>query len=202
MSDTVETTPLAPLVKGEDDLKPWEPQPGVWPIVRPENHQRNGTGRKCPQWVKDMVLERIPLVGIQAAMRESSYHPAEVYEWEKQDPDYAKRLAAARKARAHSLAEESVNLLDEGSAEGVEDPKRASAHVNLLGARSKARQWLASKYNPDDYGEKIEHRGTVTQAVVLLPPLDPLPATARMLPESETPPRLQDGVTDAEVVEG
>lgn len=199
MSD-VEPSEPAVIVRREDRHL-WEPDPNVWPIPKPANPKvRLGTGKKCPQWVKDKVLERLPIVGTVKAMEEASYHVTELYDWAREDPDYQKRFDAARKARAHNLAEESVNLLDEGSADTPEDPKRASAHVNLLNARSRARQWLASKYNPADYGEKLEHTGTVTSAVVMLPPLDPLPATARLAPETQTAGQLQAPAVEVEVI--
>ncbi len=177
---------------------------------KPQEVEHRGRGRECPQEVKDAVLERIgDGMGIVASMRESGYHHAEIYKWCRQDQEYAKRFALAKEALAHFYAQDSVDLLDNGSAEDVEDSKRASAHVNLLNARSKARQWLASKWNSQEYGEKLEHRGQVTQAVVLLPPLDPLPpaATARIEPAAlaalQTQPAPQNGEpVDVEPEEG
>jgi len=137
-------------------------------------------------------------MGVKASMELSTYHHGEIYDWCKDDPEYAERFKRAKESLAHYYAQESVDLLDKGSADDVQDPKRASAHVNLLGSRSKARQWLAAKWLPGEYGEKVEHRGTITNAVVLLPPLDPLPARATI--QAKATPMLQGGSDDAEVI--
>lgn len=176
----------------------YEPEPGVWPVVcTPEQKRgRHLASTPAPAWVKAMILERIPVVGVHRAMHESSYDVMSVYDWARRDPDgFGAQFDAARVALAHTYASESVDLLDSGSADDVADPKRASAHVSLLQARSRGRQWIASRLLPDVYGEKIEHRGQITQAVIMLPPLEPLPGatvTARISPESE-PPRITDG---------
>lgn len=175
------------------------------PTVKREPNPRRvahaGAGNKCPQEVKDAVLDRIANgMSIGESMRLSTYENGELYRWCKADPDYAARFVLAKQALAHHYAQESVTLLDEGSADTPLDPKRASAHVNLLGQRSKARQWLASKWNNADYGEKLEHRGNVTSTVVLLPPLEPLQVTARVLPTQSAPLGLASGAAEAEVV--
>ena len=181
-----------------------QPEGQLQKTPNPKRVAHAGSGNKCPQEVKDAVLERITNgMGVGESMRLSGYHKSELYDWIREDDDYARRFKMAKEALAHHYAEESVTLLDDGSADTPLDPKRASAHVNLLGQRSKARQWLASKWNSKDYGEKIEHSGTVTNAVVLLPPLEPLPAiqaTARVLPTQSATLGLASGADEAEVV--
>lgn len=178
------------------------------PVKREPNPNRvahAGQGRHCPQEVKDAVLDRIRNgMGVYASMKLSGYHQAEIYDWIREDEEYGKRFKAAKEFLAHHYAQQSVDLLDDGSADEPKDAKRASAHVNLLSARSKARQWLASKWLSQEYGEKIEHRGTITNAVVLLPPLDPLPlaATAKVIssPANETAAPGKEAAADAEIV--
>lgn len=170
-------------------------------VPNPKRVAHAGSGHHCPQEVKDAVLARIADgMPIHQSMALSGYHKAELYDWVREDPEYGERFKRARESLAHTYAEESVTLPDTASADDVADAKRASAHVNLVGLRSRSRQWLASRMLPDVYGEKIEHRGTITQAVVLLPPLDPLPAhaTARI---ATGPATVAGPVTDADVVQ-
>lgn len=175
----------------------YEPEIGVWPVVASVEQRRERMRRRtpAPDWVKAMILERIPEVGETAAMAESSYGRRDLFRWAAADPAFRAALDEAKTALAHRLASDSVDLLDQGTADDVADPKRASAHVSLLQGRSRSRQWLAARLLPDVYGEKIEHRGQITQAVIMLPPLEPLPGAtvmARISPESE-PPRITDG---------
>jgi hypothetical protein len=118
------------------------------------------------------------------AARRVGVSVATVADWRRQDEDFAIAYKAAQEALSHAAASDSVDVLLKTEATDTEDPKRAMAHVSIARERSKALQWYASKLNPEQYGEKIEHRGTVTQAVVMLPPLDPLPSiTASVRPE-------------------
>ena len=68
------------------------------------------------------------------------------------------RYALAREECAHALAEDVVKIADSGL-----DPQRTAN-------RMKARQWLASKLKPKDYGDKldIDVKGQIdVQAAVL-----------------------------------
>jgi len=157
-----------------------------------------GRGNKLPLETLDRVLSNIRERGmfIHDAAREAGVHEDTIWRYAREDPDgFGVEFQSAKEALAHHLAQQSVTLLDQGSANDVEDPKRASAHVTLLSARSRARTWLASKWLPSTYGEKIEHSGQIGQAVtIMLPPLEPLPqrVASRIVPQlgegNATPP--------------
>ena len=139
-----------------------------------ERHGRKGGITEIPQETKDEALRLIHGgMAIGRAMDAVGVSRGEIYDWAREDADYGARFKIARESLAHAYAGESVTLLEDGSAEDTTEYQRANAHVNLLRARSGAKQWLAGKMLPSEYGEKIEHRGQINHAVILLPPLDP-----------------------------
>jgi len=83
------------------------------------------------------------------------------YLWTETLPELQKRWEAARRARAHSLAEETLTISDQ-SLDG--HPAFIPAHA----LRVKTRQWLAAKARPDTYGEQIDlkHSGSLSIAAL------------------------------------
>lgn len=75
-------------------------------------------------------------------------------EWLRADPDRAAAYDAARVDRAHRYADEIVELAD-STGDGINDKQRR--------LQIDTRKWLASKFYPKMYGERImqEHSGTI-----------------------------------------
>lgn len=82
-------------------------------------------------------------------------------------------LRGARSRASHSLAEQSLAIVDH--------PVSSTVDVAQASSRAKARQWLAGKWNPQDYGER--QRGDVHISIGSLH-LDAL--RLRSVPDSAT----------------
>lgn len=151
------------------------------------------SGHGTPQEDRDRVLDLIADgMSPPKAMKAIGRAARTLYKWTKEDEnDFAARYAIAMESYSHSLAESSHNLLDDASVSDV-DPKQAMAYVGLLRERSKAKQWLASRLNQRQYGDKVDVTGTVTSAVVMLPPID-----YSRLPTAKI---ATDEITDVELV--
>jgi len=94
-----------------------------------------------------------------------------VFKWLKENPEFADNYARAREAQADFLADEILEIADDGSRDTktimkgdvaieVEDTE----WTNRSKLRVDARKWIASKLKPKKYGDKIEteHSGSVT----------------------------------------
>lgn len=64
--------------------------------------------------------------------------------WADRIPEFGQKLAEARRHHAEAMAEETVD-----DATTTIDPHRARVKIQ-------AKQWLASKYNPQTFGDKLE----------------------------------------------
>lgn len=67
-----------------------------------------------------------------------------VYDWMERNPEFAHNYARACELGAHALVEQGISILDNS------DPDRAHVDRN----RADYRKWLASKRNPESYGDR------------------------------------------------
>ena len=123
-------------------------------------------------------------------------------------PELADAYAKARPIAAVGYAERSVRAV-ERAWDTVLDPavdaKRSNAVANAGRALSDRYAWIAGRIDPETWGEKITHAGTIRhEAVVLLPQLQaltpPLAATPSASPPlpSATARLLGDGGSDGD----
>lgn len=80
-----------------------------------------------------------------------------VYLWVEDYPDFSQAFTRAKKIHAHSLAEQSNQIVDDESRDIIETakgpmPNHAAVQRDRL--RLGHRQWLAAKLNREEYGEK------------------------------------------------
>jgi len=136
--------------------------------------------------IADHICQRYadgePMLAILA--RQGYPNGGRFYMWVETIPQLEKQWAAARKARAHSLAEETLTISDQ-SLEG--HPAFIPAHA----LRVKTRQWLAAKARPETYGEQLDlhHTGQLSIA-----------ALSSQL-KTVNPPELIDGKTGKPIKE-
>jgi terminase small subunit-like protein len=83
-----------------------------------------------------------------------------VYLWLAQNREFSDQYARACEVRAHELADEIIEIADDGRNDTYEDGD-GNEHVNTdVIARSRlrvdSRKWLASKLAPKRYGDKVE----------------------------------------------
>ena len=82
-----------------------------------------------------------------------------VMRWIQQQPEFRNKYAGAREAQADYLAEEIVQISDDGSNDTYETEDGPRTNQDVI-ARSRlrvdARKWYASKLAPKKYGDKVE----------------------------------------------
>jgi len=93
-----------------------------------------------------------------------------VMRWLREDPAFVQQYAHARDAQADTLAEEILEIADDGTNDWMkrEDPDNEGynfngEHIQRSKLRVDARKWWASKMAPKKYGDKVEtaHTGAV-----------------------------------------
>lgn len=93
-----------------------------------------------------------------------------VFSWMRKHPEFMKQYARAKEESADFLAEELLEIADDGTNDWVasNDPENAGyrangEHINRSRLRVDTRKWIASKLKPKKYGDKIDiaHSGSV-----------------------------------------
>lgn len=81
-----------------------------------------------------------------------------VFQWLAARKDFAEQYARAREAQADHMAEEILQIADDGSNDTYQTDAGLAVNQDVI-ARSRlrvdARKWLASKMAPKKYGDKI-----------------------------------------------
>lgn len=85
-----------------------------------------------------------------------------LFRWLRENPEFKQQYETAKEESADCLAEELVEIADDGRNDWIEtnDPdnpgyKYNGEHVQRSRLRVDARKWIASKLKPKKYGEKI-----------------------------------------------
>lgn len=100
-----------------------------------------------------------------------------VFLWLASHKDFSEQYARARDAQAEALAEEILEISDDGTNDWMERKgedgeslgwQLNGEHVQRSRLRVDARKWLASKLAPKKYGERldVEHGGNVIVEIV------------------------------------
>lgn len=89
-----------------------------------------------------------------------------VYDWVRDDPDFASRIARARELGADAIAEQSIEILDEQPARIYSEnggDRVDPGYVAWQKNRAEQRLKLLAKWQPKKYGDKIglEHSGEI-----------------------------------------
>lgn len=92
-----------------------------------------------------------------------------ITDWVREDDSFAARYTRAMDVRWDRMAEELVEIADDGSNDWLQREEKAGEiatvpdheHVNRSRLRVDARKWLLSKMAPKKYGERVvqEHTG-------------------------------------------
>jgi hypothetical protein len=89
-----------------------------------------------------------------------------VFRWLNQHAAFREKYARARDAQADVLAEETLEIADDGSNDWIfrNDPDNPGyllngEHVQRSKLRIDARKWFASKVAPKKYGDKVQLAG-------------------------------------------
>jgi hypothetical protein len=97
---------------------------------------------------------------------------ATVCKWLGRVPDFAEQYARAREAQADTLADEILDIADDGSNDWIERDGKIEYngdHVQRSRLRVDSRKWIASKLKAKKYGDKTEttHVGDKERPIVM-----------------------------------
>lgn len=87
-----------------------------------------------------------------------------VFKWLAEHEEFSEQYARAREVQADTMADEIVDIADDGSNDTYEDDDgHVKTNYDVI-ARSRlrvdARKWIASKLKPKKYGEKVQNEIT------------------------------------------
>jgi hypothetical protein len=103
---------------------------------------------------------------------------ATIFNWLRVHPEFLEQYTRAKEEQADALAEEMLDIADDGTNDWVEkngkDGKPFIAldaeHVQRSRLRIETRKWIASKLKPKKYGEKVNVEATGKDGTPLNPP--------------------------------
>lgn len=123
------------------------------------------------QDVADVICERLSEGDSLRAISRDESMPAQstVFKWLIAVPAFAEQYTRAREAQADHMAEEILEIADDGSNDSYIDGDGNKRTDQDVIARSRlrvdARKWLASKMAPKRYGDKLQTELTGTLCV-------------------------------------
>lgn len=103
---------------------------------------------------------------------------ATVFKWLRVHPEFVEQYARAKEEQADALAEELLDIADDGSNDWMERRNSDDGatgwqlngeHIQRSRLRVDTRKWIASKLKPKKYGERIanEHSGPDGKPIAL-----------------------------------
>lgn len=125
---------------------------------RPSDYGPEITSRICTEIANGRSLRTICKDDDMPAM-------STVFKWLSQHDEFAEQYARARATQADVMAEEILEIADDGRNDTQVTPDGAEIvnhdHIARSRLRVDARKWLASKLKPKVYGDRLEHAGSV-----------------------------------------
>lgn len=116
------------------------------------------------EWVCDRLIDG---QSVRTIARELDASATAVLKWLDREPTRMRQYQLARQAQADALVDEIIDLADEPVPIGP-DGRLDSAAVNDKRLRIDARKWVASKFRPGVYGDRVAVEATANLAE--LPP--------------------------------
>lgn len=119
--------------------------------------------------IADIILARISEgLTVQAAIKGIGFPSLpEFYAWLRESEEFRRAYGIARECKADTLVEEALELSDD-----VPEDKDAIAKATL---QVNTRKWIAARFLPKVYGDKVEHSGEITNPYAATP----IPVTER-----------------------
>ena len=142
---------------------------------RPSEYTQETADEICEQLARGVSLKTV-------CKAESMPCEKTVFNWFRVYPEFLQQYERAKEESADALAEEIIDIADDGSNDwmlrnrkGHESWELNGEHVQRSRLRVDSRKWIASKLKPKKYGERntTELTGKVTAEVVW-----PLPKTS------------------------
>lgn len=141
------------------------------PVGRPSQYSQELSDRICAQIASGSSLRTICLA-------EDMPCVASIFNWLRTKPEFLEHYEKAKAEQADALAEEMLDIADDGSNDWMERHDKEGAaigwvvngeHVQRSRLRLDTRKWLASKLKAKKYGDKtaVEHSGTIGLSGIL-----------------------------------
>jgi hypothetical protein len=99
-----------------------------------------------------------------ACSRESMPCTTTFFRWLRKYPEFEKQYARAKEESTDAMAEEVLDIADDGTNDWMERSERRGGgyevngeHIQRSRVRIDTRKWLMAKMKPKKYGDKIEH---------------------------------------------
>jgi hypothetical protein len=124
------------------------------------------------EWVCDRLIDGR---SVRAVARELDASATAILKWLDRDPARMQQYQLARQAQADALVDELIDLADEPVPVGP-DGRMDSAAVNDKRLRIDTRKWIASKFRPGSYGDRV-----AVEATANLSELPPKQIIAKMV---------------------
>jgi len=122
------------------------------------------------------LFDRLDLIGVESICdrlidghsvrtiaRDLGASATAVLKWLDREPERMRQYQLARQAQADALVDEIIDLADEPIPVGP-DGRMDSAAVNDKRLRIDARKWIASKFRPSHYGDRISVEPVISGA--------------------------------------
>lgn len=119
---------------------------------RPTNYTQDTANIICERIVEGESLRSICTADDMPAIRT-------VFNWLAKDDAFVQQYTRAREAQADTLADEIIDIADDGSRDYAKDKDGHEVvdhdHIARARLRVDSRKWIASKLKPKKYGEKV-----------------------------------------------
>jgi hypothetical protein len=138
------------------------------PAGRPSLYSQELAARICEQLASGKSLRTV-------CKADGMPDMSTVFLWIQRHTEFSHQYARAKEEAADALAEEILDIADDGANDWIEtnDPdnpgyKANGEHIQRSRLRVDTRKWYASKLKPKKYGEKIDvdHSGSLSLQVV------------------------------------
>lgn len=117
-------------------------------------------------WLCDQLIDGR---SVRSVARELDASAVAILKWIDREPGRMRQYQLARQAQADAIVDELIELAD--SPVPVDDMGRTdSAAVNQLRLRVDTRKWIASKFRPGLYGDRVAVETNVNANLAELPP--------------------------------
>jgi hypothetical protein len=117
---------------------------------RPSSYSDETAALICERLIGGESLRKV-------CLSEDMPHASTVCRWLAEHGPFREQYARAREAQADTLADEILDIADDGSNDFMgEDEKYNGDAVQRSKLRVDARKWLAAKLQPKKYGDKID----------------------------------------------
>lgn len=128
-------------------------------IIPPKKPRRNSHNRI--EWtpeLKEEIVRRTASGELLKNILANENMPSKETVWreQKRDPDFAANLTEARKVAADTLAEEILEISDDASEDYRPDGSVNFEQVARSKIRIETRKWLASKFDPARFSDKVQ----------------------------------------------